>query len=43
MYERIGVVSDQDADDLVDAARQLRIDVVDWLKANHPALVPPDV
>jgi hypothetical protein len=40
-YERIGVVSEQDADDLLDTAKQLRTDVVDWLKANHPALVPP--
>lgn len=43
MYERIGVVDDQDADDLLEAARQLRVDVVHWLKANHAALVPPGV
>jgi hypothetical protein len=40
-YERIDVVSQQDADDLLDTARRLRTDVVDWLKENHPALVPP--
>jgi hypothetical protein len=43
MYERIGLVSEQDADDLLDTAKQLRTDVIDWLKANHPALVPPGI
>lgn len=42
-YERIDVVSDADADELLDTAEQLRTDVVDWLKANHPALVPPGI
>ncbi len=41
MYERIDVVGDKDARDLLDTATQLRTDVVQWLKANHPALVPP--
>ena len=43
MYEHIGVVSDGDADELLDTTRQLRTDVVDWLKANHPALLPPGI
>jgi len=42
-YERIGVVSDDDADDLLNTAKQLRADVIVWLKAQHPVLVPPDV
>lgn len=40
-YEQTGVVSQQDADDLLVAARQLRGDVVNWLKSSHPTLVPP--
>ncbi|MFH1920379.1 MAG: hypothetical protein ABIP48_10905, partial [Planctomycetota bacterium] len=43
MYQRIGVVSKQDADDLLNTAKQLRADVIDWLKTNFPALVPPDL
>lgn len=41
IYDRIDVVSEEDADDLLDTAKQLRADVVNWLKANHPAMVPP--
>ena len=41
MYERIGVVSESDAQDLIDLARRLRADVLKWLKNQHPALVPP--
>jgi hypothetical protein len=43
MYERIDVVSDADADELLSKARQLREDVVRWLTANHADLVPPAV
>ena len=43
MYERIGVVSEQDANDLLEKANQLETEVVDWLKADHPALVPPGI
>ncbi len=43
MYERVGVVSEEDADELLTTAKQLRTDVVAWLKANHPTLVPPGV
>ncbi len=41
MYERIGVVSPEDATDLLETAEQLRSDVIAWLKANHSELVPP--
>lgn len=41
-YEQTGVVSQRDADDLIVAARQLRGDVVNWLKSSHPKLVPPN-
>lgn len=43
MYERIDVVSNEDADDLLNKAEQLRREVINWLKTNHPKLVPPDV
>jgi hypothetical protein len=43
MYERVGVVSEEDADDLLTTAKQLRTGVVAWLKANHPTLIPPGV
>ena len=42
VYERIGVVSGQDADDLLQTATQLRTDLVNWLKTAHAALVPPN-
>lgn len=40
MYERVGVVSEQDARELVETAKKLRIDLVEWLKGNHADLVP---
>ncbi len=40
MYDRIDVVSEEDANDLLNTAKQLKTDVVNWLKANHQALVP---
>jgi hypothetical protein len=42
-YEQTGLVSEDDANDLLNTAKQLRADVINWLKANHPALVPPNV
>jgi hypothetical protein len=41
VYERVGVVNKKDAEDLIELARQLRAEVVKWLKAQHPRLVPP--
>ena len=41
VYERIGVVSEQDATVLLDTTKQLRIDVIDWLKSNYAELLPP--
>jgi hypothetical protein len=41
VYERVGVVSEQDATELLDTARQLRTDVIEWLNEYHPQLVPP--
>ncbi len=39
-YERVGVVSARDANELHQTARKLRTDVLDWLKRRHPDLVP---
>ncbi len=43
VYERVGVVSDEDAAELLNTATQLRTDVLAWLNANHSELVPPNV
>jgi hypothetical protein len=43
IYERVDVVSEEDADDLIDTAKQLRADVVAWLKAEHAELVPTGI
>ena len=40
VYERIDVAGEDDANDLLDTAKQLRADVTNWLKVNHPALAP---
>jgi hypothetical protein len=40
MYDRSGVVEQADADELLEAARQLREDVLKWLRANHAKLLP---
>lgn len=40
MYDRIGVVSEVDAQDLINTARQLRTDVISWLTSHHPELLP---
>ena len=39
-YDMAGVVTDQDAIELVTFVRELREDVTDWLKKNHPQLAP---
>ncbi|MCI0457733.1 MAG: hypothetical protein L0Z62_12245 [Gemmataceae bacterium] len=40
LYDHTGVVQKQDADDLLEAARQLRTDVLNWLRSQQPALMP---
>jgi hypothetical protein len=40
LYDHAGVVQKQDADDLLEAARQLRANVLDWLRSQHSTLVP---
>lgn len=39
-YDMAGVASEKEAAELQTFARQLRVDVLTWLKANHPQLVP---
>lgn len=43
VYESVGVVSTEDATDLLKTALKLRSDVIKWLTENHAALVPPDL
>jgi hypothetical protein len=40
LYDYAGVVDTQDAQDLLDTARQLRTDVLNWLRATYPNLLP---
>lgn len=40
LYDHAGVIQKQDADDLLESARQLRTDVLTWLHARHPNLIP---
>ena len=40
LYDQTGVVQKQDADDLLEAARKLLHDVLTWLHAHHPTLIP---
>jgi hypothetical protein len=41
MYDRTGVVEDSDADDLLQTAETLRSALLEWLRAQHPSLLPP--
>jgi len=38
-YERAGVVSEQEAAEMIDLALELRRSIEAWLRRNHPALV----
>src|SRR5258707_1990837 len=40
LYDHPGIVEKHDADDLLEAARQLRTDVLSWLRSQHPNLLP---
>jgi hypothetical protein len=37
-YDRTGGATDAEADELVEFSRELRKDVLDWLRARHPGL-----
>jgi len=40
LYDHAGVVQKGDADDLLEVARQLRVDMAAWLRSKHAALLP---
>lgn len=40
MYDRTGVVEEQDAADLLKVAMELRTALIEWLKTQHPKLLP---
>ena len=39
IYERVGVVSEGDAQDLIEAVEKLKMEVMEWLNKNHPELL----
>jgi len=39
-YERAGLVTEQEAKEMIALAKQLRTDVEQWLRNNYPHLVP---
>jgi hypothetical protein len=39
-YDRVGVVTEQDASELADFCKELRQEVLAWLNKNHPELAP---
>ena len=43
VYDQIGVVSQEDASALLKTTKQLRSDVIAWLKVNHRKLVPANL
>jgi hypothetical protein len=40
LYDYSGVVNEQDAQELLEIARQLRANVLNWLRANYSNLLP---
>jgi uncharacterized protein (UPF0332 family) len=40
VYEQVGAVSDHEADEMIHLARRLRRHIEDWLKKEHPRLLP---
>lgn len=39
-YDYVGGASDDDVSELLDFAKELRGQVLKWLKVSHPALLP---
>ena len=39
-YDMAGIATEQDARELLAFAKQLRLDVLEWLKQQHPDLIP---
>jgi len=38
-YEKAGLVTEQEAEEMIALAKQLRDDVEQWLRAHYPSLV----
>lgn len=41
-YDRAGAATEEDATELIEFTKELRADVLDWLKQHHPDLVPKE-
>ncbi len=41
-YERAGAVSEKEAEEMIALAKRLRAQLLNWLKAAHPGLLPKD-
>ncbi len=42
-YERVGTISDQEANEMIALAERIRHEVEDWMKSHHPDLLPHDL
>jgi hypothetical protein len=40
LYDQTGVVQKEDADDLLETAKTLRTNVLNWLRSRHQTLIP---
>ena len=38
-YDRVGVVTEQDADEMIDFVLEFKIDVINWLEEHRPELI----
>ena len=38
IYERVGAISDAEANEIVEAAKKLRGEVAEWIRTEHPEL-----
>jgi len=39
MYDQVGIADEKTASELLEAAKRLRVDLLEWLRANHPSLL----
>ena len=40
VYERVGAISDAEADEMIATAKQLREEVAEWIRGERPQLMP---
>jgi hypothetical protein len=43
VYEQVGAISHQEADEMIAVAKSLREQVRDWIRKEHPELWPPEL